>query len=185
MLHFSDFCELVRKWLFKMTSKHSAQVLPVALKCWEAVKWLAEGIAGAGEPLLRRPKRDLLAVSSVWINQIYIYMLDKVSLNRNAEDRHLLIGGWQEKNVAWKAGTSPHVLCRSSGSCSLLQCWWRLREWNTYRLLTYQRAWEKPDHYPKPVKWAVCHVLGPVNTAAQRLTVSQYYTAQVGAHSRK
>lgn len=65
MLHFSDFCELVRNWLFKMTSKHSAQVLPVALKCWEAVKWLAEGIAGAGEPLLRRPKRDLLAVSSV------------------------------------------------------------------------------------------------------------------------
>lgn len=48
-----------------MTSKHSAQVLPVALKCWEAVKWLAEGIAGAGEPLFRRPKRDLLAVSSV------------------------------------------------------------------------------------------------------------------------
>lgn len=27
------------------------------------------------------------------VNQSNIYMLDKVSLNRNEEDRHLLIGG--------------------------------------------------------------------------------------------
>lgn len=148
------------------------------------MKWLTEGIAGAWGTFIEKAQEG--PVGSVWLNQLYI--LNKVSLNRNAEDRHLLVAD-KKKKVAWKAGISPHVLYRSSGSGSLLQCWWRLREWNTYWLPTYQRAWEKPDRYPKPTKWAVCHVLGPINTTAQHLCLSlimsQYYTTQVGAHSRK
>lgn len=73
MLHFSDFCELVRNWLFKMTSKHSAQVLSVALKCWGGCAVAYRGNSGCWGAFIEKAQEGPVG-HEFSVNQSTIYI---------------------------------------------------------------------------------------------------------------